>query len=213
MKIIQFGKKDDKVDLRMTLFITGTNFIVVKGHVASLDSKTKEYYNSLITDLVSLENNKTYLTIKYLTENQKKQAFCISDLSAIDFGDEIDNEKVDSLEGLYNYLGKKFFTSQTTRTETLLEGLLSSSLSIVVSVLALIVIYVIWIDPSMMYEHHGGTALRAAKKNFAFNILSIIVDLVGSNIAGGLFLMVAGFGIYSTVKRISNKKTYLIYIK
>lgn len=213
MKIVQFGKKDDKVDLRMTLFITNTNFIVVGGHVASLDTKTKEYYNSSITDLVSLENNKTYITIKYFTENKKTDAFCISDLSTVDLGSEIDNEKNDSLEGFYNYLGKTFFTSQTTRKETLLEGLLSSSVSIVVSVLALMVVYVIWIDPSMMYEQHGGTALRAAKKNFVFNILSMIVDLVGSNVAGGLFLLVAGFGIYSTIKRISNKKTFSIFIK
>lgn len=211
--IVQFGKKEDKVDLRKTLFITETNFIVVSGHVASLDSKIKEDYNSAITDLVSLENNETYITINYLTMNKKTKAFCISDLSAVDLGADINKEKIDSLEDFYNYLGKLFFKTQTKRKETLTEVLLSSFVSILVSVLALVISYVIWIQPSIIYNDYDGRGLRAAKKNFLFNILKMFVDMVGTNIAGGLFLMVAGLGIYSIIKKFSNKKEYSIFTK
>jgi hypothetical protein len=213
MRVIQFGKKESKVDLRSTLFITDTNFIVVRDHLASLPVDAKESFNCLIKNLISLENNGKFLTITYATIDQKSKTFCISDLTAVDLGQDKKEVMISSLDDLYKYLGETFFTANSSRKETLSEKLLSSLLNIFLTVLAFIVTYVIWINPSLMNEEHSGTALSSAKKNLVFGLLGKLVDLLGSNIAGGLFLALATFGVYSILKRLSNKKEIALYTK
>lgn len=213
MKVIKFGKKESKTDSRSTLFISDTNFIVIDDHLDSFSAGAKENHNCIITNLISLENNGTYLTLKYLTIDQKLKSFCIFDLEAVDLGLDENDLKIDSLDDLYSYLGRTYFNATSTRKETLSEVLLSSFFNILLTLLALIVIYVIWINPSLMYENYGGTAARSAKKNFIFGLLSKMVDLLGSNIAGGLFLALAIYGTYAIIKRISNKKEFELYTK